>query len=34
MNIRLIMIFIAYSTLAREFVYFVGLRRDLYERYS
>ena len=25
---------ISYSTLAREFVYFVGLRRDSYRMYS
>ena len=34
LNIRLIMIFISYSTLAREFVCFVALRRDLHRMYS
>ena len=34
MNIRLIMIFISYSTTTCHFVHFVGLQRDLYSRYS
>ena len=34
MNIRLIMIFISYSTTSCHFVHCVALRRDLYSRHS